>query len=214
MTSLTWTQWTRSKIITFVVFMAAVVFTAVACTGGNQAAEAGIAPEKVTDYLFTVLSADRTAYTRHVVGRLTVLEGVENENGVVNAEATEFWEENNGVPLPAQMFRLGAELGSEGGELTYGLISTWYINDAHAPKGEFEENGIKEVEATAEPYKGYQEIGGQKYFSAMYPDVAVAPACVSCHNAHPVHQERYPDKIFELDEVMGAVVINLPIADS
>ena len=65
---------------------------------------------------------------------------------------------------------------------------------------------------TGEPVKDYQEIAGQQYFSAMYPDIAVAEACASCHNTHPVHLERYPDKEFVVDDVMGGVVINIPLA--
>jgi len=65
---------------------------------------------------------------------------------------------------------------------------------------------------TGEPYKDYQQVGDQQFFSALYPDVAVAEACVSCHNTHPVHLERYPDKQFVMDEVMGGVVINIPLA--
>lgn len=72
---------------------------------------------------------------------------------------------------------------------------------------------MAEVVETGEPYKGYQEIGGQRYFSAVYPDEAVAEACVSCHNNHPVHQERDPDKQFEMGDVMGGIVINLPVKD-
>ncbi|NET53321.1 MAG: DUF3365 domain-containing protein, partial [Merismopedia sp. SIO2A8] len=137
--------------------------------------------------------------------------GKKKENGVVDAEATEAWKEANGVPLPAQMFRLGAELASENGSFTYGLISPWNINDNQAPKGEFEKVGMQKVVETGEPYKDYREIAGTKYFSAIYPDLAVAPACVSCHNTHPVHKERYPDKVFKLNDVMGGVVINLPL---
>lgn len=194
-------------------FVFAVIVTAVACSGGSgpAASSDGIAPEVVVDYIHKVAESDRTAYTRHVVNRLTTLEGIPKENGVVEAEATEFWEENDGIPLPAQMFRMGAELASESGSFSYGLISTWYINDGQAPKGEFEETGIKHVEETGEPYKDYQEVAGQRYFSAIYPDIAVAPACIDCHNTHPVHQERYPDKVFELGDVMGGVVINLPL---
>ena len=65
--------------------------------------------------------------------------------------------------------------------------------------------------SSGEPYKDYQEVGGQAYFSAMYPDKAIAEACVTCHNTHPVHLERYPDKQFEMGEVMGGVVINIPV---
>jgi hypothetical protein len=166
----------------------------------------------VADYIHTVLAADRTAYTKHVVNRAKKLEGKAKEDGVLDIEATEGWQQTNGIPLPAQMFRLGSEIANESGFFTYNLISPWYINDNHAPKGEFEETAVQEMIDTGKPVMDYQEVGGQKFFSAMYPDKAVAEACVSCHNTHPVHLERYPDKKFVMDEVMGGIVINIPMA--
>ena len=211
-----WIRTIRTRSVAFMAIILAVAVTAVACGGGPAAdsgeTASGIPPEIVVDYIHTVAASDRTAYTKHVVGRLQTLEGIDKPDGVVTAEATEAWQETNGIPLPAQMFRLGAELASEDGDFTIGLISPWNINDSQAPKGEFEESGMQEVIDTGEPYKGYQEIGGQQFYSAIYPDPAVAEACVSCHNTHPVHLERYPDKVFELDDVMGGVVINLPLA--
>ena len=205
----------KTRTIGLIAIAIMVTFTAIACGNGGtpeSTAAVGIAPEKVVDYIHTVLLADRTAYTKHVVNRLKKLEGKDKPNGVVNAEATESWKETDGIPLPAQMFRLGSEVALENTtDFTYGLISTWYINDSHNPKSEFEKTAMAEVNKTAEPYKGYQEIAGQTYYSAVYPDIAVAEACVSCHNTHPVHLERYPDKKFELGEVMGGVIINLPI---
>ena len=208
-------QTIKTKTIGLVAIAVMVTFTAIACGGGGtsqSSAEAGIPPEKVVDYIHTVLLADRTAYTKHVVNRLKTLEGKEKPDGVINAEATESWQDTDGVPLPAQMFRLGSEVALENtDEFTYNLISTWYINDSHNPKSEFEKTAMEEVNKTGEPYKGYQEIAGQTYYSALYPDKAVAEACVSCHNTHPVHLERYPDKQFELGEVMGGIIINLPV---
>ena len=212
----------RARIIAMTALATAICFMAVACAGGggpaatsesstDTASAGGIAPELVVDYIHTVLLADRTAYTKHVVNRLTMLEGKEKEDGVVDAEATEAWQDAGGIPLPAQMFRLGSEIASEDGTFTYNLISTWNINDSHAPKSDFEKVAMESVNETGEPYKEYQEIAGKKYFSALYPDVAVAEACVTCHNTHPVHLERYPDKEFEMGDVMGGVIINLPL---
>ena len=199
---------------TLVLFALAITIclTAISCSGGgaNQGSS-GISPSLVVDYIHSVAEADRTAYTKHVVNRLKTLEGQEKPNGVVPAEATESWQQANGIPLPAQMFRLGAELASENGAFTYGLISPWNINDSQAPKGEFEEAGMQQVVETGEPYKAEREIAGKKYFSAIYPDKAIAEACVTCHNNHPIHKERYPDKVFSLNDVMGGVVINLPL---
>ena len=204
---------TKTKIIGLIALAITICFTAIACGGGSQTQAAdGIAPELVVDYIHTVLLADRTAYTKHVVNRLKKLEGKEKADGVVPAEATEGWKQTGGVPLPAQMFRLGSEVALENSDaFTYGLISPWNLNDNQAPRNEFEKKAMAEVVTTGEPYKGYQEIAGQTYYSAVYPDKAVAEACVSCHNTHPVHLEKYPDKVFQLNDVMGGVVINLPI---
>ena len=210
----------KTKTIGLIVLAITVTFTAIACSGGGSTtATAAITPEAAVDYVHTVLLADRTAYTKHVVNRLKTLEGKQKADGVVPAEATEGWDQTGGVPLPAQMFRLGSEVAAEtadeqGMGFTYGLISTWNINDSQAPKTEFEKKAMEEVNKTGEPYKEYQKIGGQQYFSAVYPDKAVAEACVTCHNTHPVHLERYPDKKFEMGEVMGGVIINLPIEES
>jgi len=208
-----WMHTLRTRTVAVIAIIMAVAVTAISCSGGTTAtATPGIAPELVSDYIHTVLEADRTAYTRHVVNRATMLEGKAKADGVVPVEATEAWQQGEGIPLPAQMFRLGSEIANEKGYFTYNLISPWYINDSHAPKSEFEQTAMDTVIETGEAYKDYQQVGDQQFFSALYPDVAVAEACVSCHNTHPVHLERYPDKQFVMDEVMGGVVINIPLA--
>lgn len=209
-----WMSALRTRVVAFLAIVLAVAVTAVSCSSGGTTAQEtpGIAPELVADYIHTVLAADRTAYTKHVVNRAKQLEGKTKEDGVLEIEATEGWQQTNGIPLPAQMFRLGSEIANESGFFTYNLISPWYINDNHAPKGEFEETAVQEMIDTGKPVMDYQEVGDQKFFSAMYPDKAVAEACVSCHNTHPVHLERYPDKKFVMDEVMGGIVINIPLA--
>lgn len=210
----------KTRTIGLIALALTICFTAIACSGGGSSqAAAGISPEVAVDYVHTVLLADRTAYTNHVVSRLKKLEGKDKPDGVINAEATEGWDQTGGVPLPAQMFRLGSEVAAETADekgigFTYNLISTWNLNDSNAPKSEFEKKAMEEVNQTGEPYKEYQEIGGQKYFSALYPDKAVNEACVTCHNTHPVHLERYPDKVFKMDDVMGGIIINLPIDET
>ncbi|NER38184.1 MAG: DUF3365 domain-containing protein [Oscillatoria sp. SIO1A7] len=205
-----WSKRVKSKTIILLAISISIFFSVVACSGGPQAT-VGIKPEIVVDYIHKVAESDRTAYTKHVINRLKKLEGEDKPKGVVPAEATESWKQSNGIPLPAQMFRMGAELASESGNFTIGLISDWNINDNQAPRGEFEKQGMKTVVDTSQPYKAEREIAGKKYFSAIYPDVAVAEACVTCHNNHPIHKERYPDKVFKLGDVMGGVVINLPL---
>ena len=214
----TWTQLFRQRVLAFIALAAAVCLTAVACSGSSQTAAdggsagTGIKPELVADYIHTALASDRTAYTKHVVNRAKKLEGQAKEKGVLEVEATEGWRNTDGIPLPAQMFREGSLIAAEtGGAFTYTLISPWNINDAQGLKSEFEKTAMDKVLETGEPYKDYQEVGDQKFFSALYPDKAVVEACWSCHNSHPVHKERYPDKVFKKDDVMGGIMINIPL---
>ena len=212
-----WLRQLKPRVTALVTFIIAAVFTVAACSSAPPTPQAtGIAPELVVDYIAATAKGARTAYVRHVVNRLTELEGdpVTRDTAVVEGNATEFWEDEEGIPLPAQMFRLASEVTSDSDlakGFSIGLISTWNINDAHSPKTAFEKEAIAEMEATGKAVKREQEINGQRFLTAMYPDIAVAEACVTCHNTHPIHLERYPDKIFSLDDVMGGVVITLPL---
>lgn len=160
----------------------------------------GIPPEKVVDFIHTVIEADRTTYTRQVVNRL------QNDEKVI--KATEHFKEDKTLPLPAQMLRMGAQLASETGQFRYALISLWAINKANAPKSDFEKKGLEAVaKDPKKPYTSYETAGSKKYFMAVYADMAVAPACVTCHNGH----KESPRKDFKIGDVMGGVVIALPV---
>jgi hypothetical protein len=45
------------------------------------------------------------------------------------------------------------------------------------------------------------------YFTAVYADTAVAPACITCHNDH----KDSPRNDFEIGDVMGGVVVRIPV---
>lgn len=173
------------------------------CGGSEVAAPAGIAPQQYTDSLFTVMNADRANYTKLVVQRL-------GPNGVGAVKPDEHWEDiPNGTLLPAQMFRAGAEAVAEvTDEFTYSLQSIWPINPQNAPKTPMEEEGLQFIaDNPGENFYGEEKLGDVTYFTAVYPDVAVSPACTSCHNDH----KDSPRTDFELGEVMGGVVIRVPL---
>ena len=67
-----------------------------------EALAEGISYERVADMLYTVMSSDRETYTRLVVQRLTL------DADIITA--SEHFEDDSALPLPAQMFRFGAEL--------------------------------------------------------------------------------------------------------
>jgi hypothetical protein len=167
----------------------------------GAAASSGISPQAMADALHAVMEADRTVYTKNVVNRL------QNEKAII--KATERWKDEDTLPLPAQMFRMGSELVTQKNVgFTYSLISSWPINKQNAPKTDKEKAGLAFVEGNPEKvFYGEETLADKKYFTAVYPDKAVAPACVKCHNEH----SESPRSDFTLGETMGGVVIRIPL---
>lgn len=162
-------------------------------------AAGGIDPRVFADGIHTVLSADREVYTKQVVNRL------QNEEKVL--KAGEHWKDEKLLPLPAQMFRMGAERSREKTKaFSYALLSLWPINKQNAPRTDAEKAGLEAVaKAPDQPHYADETIAGVNYLTAVYADRAVSEACVTCHNAH----EDSPRKDYKLDDVMGAVVIRV-----
>ncbi len=176
----------------------AVVLSLAGC--GKPAAPRGIPPQKVADALHAALAADRAVYAREVVDRLQDQEGV--------LRASEHYKDDRTLPLPAQMFRMGAEAARRSqGAFTYALLSPWPINAQNAPRTEAEKAGLGRAAETGESWYGEEALGGQRYFTAVYPDRAVTEACAACHNAH----KDSPRHDFKVGDVMGGVVIRIPV---
>lgn len=171
-----------------------------ACGGGSESS-AGISPQSMADSLHSVMKADRTVYTKLIVNRLVKEEKV--------IKASEHWKDEKALVLPAQMFRYGAEMVAEtNSDFNYSLLSLWPVNKQNKPKTEVEMAGLKYVaENPGKNYYGEEELGGIKYFTAVYADTGVAPACISCHNEH----KDSPRSDFKLGDVMGGVVIRIPL---
>jgi uncharacterized protein DUF3365 len=166
---------------------------------GRRAA-AGVPPDRVADYLHAVIEADRATYAEQVVHRLQDVEQV--------IRSSERFKEEKALPLPSQMLRMGSKRASEKGRFRYALISAWAINKANLPRTDFEREGLAAVVRTPDqPFTRYEDSGGQRYFMALYPDIAVSEACVTCHNGHA----ESPRHDFKKGEVMGGVVIALPM---
>lgn len=177
------------------------VTTLIACSDNTEVKQ-GIEPQRFTDAIHTVLEADRTVYTQKIINRLTLEEK--------NIKASEHWQEDKALALPAQMFRMGAELVNEKNPgFSYALISEWPINKKNAPKTEGEKQGAAAVaKDPSKPFYTEETLGNKKYFTAVYADVAVADACIQCHNDH----KDSPRTDFKKNDVMGAVVIRLELS--
>ena len=166
----------------------------------TAAEDAGVPHAKVADMIYSVVSADRSVYTRMVVERLTIEEEA--------IEASEHFEDDVALPLPAQMFRFGAEMvADETEDFSYSLLSLHPINSKNGPGTDLEQEGLQFVLDNEENFYGEEELGGQRYFAAVYPDFAVSEACVDCHNNH----KDSPRTDIELGDVIGGVVIRIPL---
>lgn len=174
--------------------------------GSQEEAKVGVDPQVFTDSLFAVMKSDRTNYTKMIVQRLGP-----NKGDFIKPD--EHWEDKeNGAPLPAQMFRYGAEGVAEmTDEFTYSLQSLWPVNKQNKPKTPAEKEGLKFIaDNPGKNYYGEETLGDTTYFTAVYPDVAVSPACTSCHNEH----KDSPRSDFKIGDVMGGVVIRVPLPKS
>ena len=173
---------------------------AVAAGCGAKSGDHALPPEKVADMIHLVIQADRTTYARQVVDRL------QNEEAVI--KASEHFREDKTLPLPSQMMRMGAQLVAEQGGFRYALISEWAINKANMPRSDFEKKGLAALQKTPDqPYRDYVEMGGKRYFAALYADKAVSKACVLCHNGH----QESPRHDFKLGDVMGGISVTIPL---
>lgn len=162
---------------------------------------AQVSYKDMADALHAVMESDRTVYTRLVVNRL------QNEDKVI--KASEHFKDEKALPLPAQMFRFGSEMVAEKkAGFSYSLLSLWPINKQNAAKTAAEKEGLEAVaKDPGKPFYKEETLGKAKYFTAVYADRAVSPACVSCHNEH----RDTPKKDFKLGQTMGGVVIRIPM---
>ncbi len=181
--------------------LAFAVIVSVPMSGWSVGDTPMFSPKQMADWLHLVMESDRTVYTRVIVNRLAKKENV--------IKASEHFEDDKALALPAQMFRFGAEMvGEKTQDFSYALLSLWPINKQNAPRTDIEKQGLEFLAANpGQKYYGEEDLGGKKYFTAVYPDIAVAPVCIECHNGH----KDTPRTDFKLGDVMGGVVIRIPM---
>ena len=144
-------------------------------------------PKDMTDSLAALIAAQREVYASNVVQRLA----------------------HDGPAVPAHLLGdLIANVAARGVEFHFVGRSLWPINPRNAPQTETERKGLEFVaETPGKNFYGEESLGGRRYFTAVYPDRAVVPACVACHNAHPQGTK----KDFQPGGVMGGIVVRVPL---
>ena len=143
--------------------------------------------------MHAVIQANRTVYATNVVDKM-------QEKGIV--QAAEHWRQENALPLPAQfLMETGRLVAEQGSGIKDRLASLWPIYVWNNPQSDFERKGLEAVVKNPDrPFTGFVRTGREKYFQAIYADLAVAHACAECHNKHP----NSPRRDYTLNDVMGA----------
>jgi len=149
-------------------------------------------PQEMADALHAVIAADREVYARYFDQLAR-----QGKDGGTNP------------PVPAHLLRQASEaVQTKGAEFHYVLRSLWPVNPKNAPETPTEKEGLEAVlKQPDQAFYSEESLGGRRYFTAVYADLAVVPSCVQCHNQH----SGSPKKDLKQGAVMGGLVVRVPL---
>ena len=160
-----------------------------------------ISPQDEADALHFVIEADREMYCKEYIAHHQ--EDKPSPDLSTNGKCGDSW------PLPAEMFQRAAEsIQSKGAEFSYALRSLRPIDPRNGPQTELEQRGLAFIAShPAQNYYGQEMLGGRHYFTAVYPDIPAAAACVDCHNrrSSSIPQRR------QAGDILGGIVVRVPL---
>ena len=182
------------------VFRIALLFLFISSPAQSLEQAEGIPASLAADFIHAVIETGRTTYSKKVVEHLTRQDAI---------TASENWEQENALLLPAQFLSMSSKISnSRRVGMKYRLMSLWPINKHNSPRSQNEKLGLEEVVKNPnKPFTWLVPREGRWYFEAIYPDIAVSKTCPNCHNNHP----NSPKTDFEKGSVMGGIIIDLPL---
>ncbi len=151
------------------------------------------------------IMADRQVYTERVILKL--------RDDAVEYKATDMkgLSGQKAIPLPASFVHLTSAVVNQKGIHSADLVALFNINPDKAPRTEFERRALEKLwENRSEVQFTVEGTGDTAKLVAISADVASSQACVTCHNEHPASKK----KDFRLNDVMGGLVVKIPLADS
>jgi hypothetical protein len=160
-----------------------------------------ISPQDQADALHFVIAADREIFFREYVTRQTG--GTSSSGALGGGISGESW------LSPCEVIRRSAEsIQSKGAEFSYALRSPHPIDLRNGPQTELELRGLAFVTShPAQNYYGREILGGRRYFTAVYPDIPAAAACVDCHNRRSASIPQH----YQVGDLMGSIVVRVPL---
>jgi len=147
----------------------------------------------MADAIHAVVAADRRMYIIHVVES-------------INSDSTNT---PMHLPLPSEMLRSTAqEVQKQGAEFHYVLRSLRPLNPKNAPETATEKLGLEFVASHPDSnYYSEEFLGGRRYLTAVYADVAFSSTCSDCHNRRI--QSSRPS--LKSGDVFGGLVVRVPL---
>jgi hypothetical protein len=141
-------------------------------------------PKEMADALHAVIAADQETYFRHET-------------------------DEKDLAMHARLLRQASESIQQGGaEFHYVLRSLWPINPKAGPETDTEKAGLQYVlDHPGTNFYSGESLGGRRYFTAVYADMAASESCVGCHNRNPDS----PRKDFKPGDVIGGLVVRVPL---
>jgi methyl-accepting chemotaxis protein len=149
------------------------------------------------------IKEDRAKYTTGIIGKL--------KRELPGFKPARDWSSlKGGVPLPATFVQEVSETINKTGVYRYDLLSRWNINSDKGLSDKFENDAFDFlIQQKNQPYFRFMEYDSKFVLRYATADIAGSKACVSCHNAHPSSAK----KDFKLGDVMGTLVVTIPITD-
>ncbi|KKK62101.1 hypothetical protein LCGC14_3007680, partial [marine sediment metagenome] len=145
---------------------------------------------------------DRKQYTKNIIVKL-------KKDGIVDVHPNrDYTNIDGGIPLPATFVQEVSSKINEKGVYSYDLLSKWNINKEKGLNTDFEKEAFDYLyNEKGEVFSRFMVHNGVYVLRYATADMASAEACVGCHNNH----EESPRKDFKLGDVMGVLVVNIPI---
>ncbi len=145
---------------------------------------------------------DRKQYTKNIIVKL-------KKDGIVDVHPNrDYAKISGGIPLPATFVQEVSSKINEKGVYSYDLLSKWNINKEKGLNTDFEREAFDYLyNKEGEVFSSFMVHNGIYTLRYATADIASAEACVGCHNNH----EESPKNDFKLGDVMGVLVVNIPI---
>ncbi len=158
--------------------------------------------QKAAEIATLQIVEDRKQYTKNIITKL-------KKDGIVDVHPNRAYENiAGGIPLPATFVQEVSGRINKNGVYSYDLLSKWNINKEKGLSTDFENEAFDYLfNKEGKKFLRYVEHNGVFTLRYATADIASSAGCVNCHNNH----EDSPKKDFSIGDVMGVLVVNIPI---